>query len=92
VNHCIGVIDEFGDKLAILDVVEVILHPVEGFEVADIVHAAGGKIVEQHDVVAALEQALRKMRADEAGTAGDQKSQKASNGDKNDNYAAIRAS
>ena len=61
VNHGVGVIDEFGDKLAILDVVEVILHPVEGFEVADVVHAARGKIVEQHDIVAAFEQALREM-------------------------------
>jgi hypothetical protein len=43
---------------------------------ADVVHAAGGEIVEQHDVVAAIEQALCKMRADEAGTASNQKSQK----------------
>ena len=76
VNHSIGVIDELGDELAILDIVEVILHAVEGFEVADVVHAAGGEIVEQHDVVAAIEQALRQMRADEAGTASNQKSQK----------------
>ena len=57
---------------------EVILHPVEGFEVPDVVHAAGGKIVEQDDVVAAIEQTLRKMRADEASAAGNQKSQNSS--------------
>jgi hypothetical protein len=77
-NHRIGVIDELGDKLAILNVVEVILHPVTRLEVADVVHASGGEIVEQHDIVAAVEQALCKMRADEAGTAGNQKSQKSS--------------
>ena len=42
-----------------------------GFEVADVVHAAGGEIVEQHDAIAAIEQALGQMRADEAGAAGD---------------------
>jgi hypothetical protein len=77
-NHRVGVVDQFGDKLAILDVVEVILHPVERLEVPDVVHAARGKIVEQDDVVAAIEQALRKMRTNEAGAAGNQKSQNSS--------------
>ena len=61
VNHGVGIINKLGDELAILDVVEVILHPVEGFEVADVVHAAGREIVEQHDIVTAIEQALREM-------------------------------
>jgi len=39
--------------------------------VTDIFHAAGGQIVEQGDGVTAVKKALRQMRADETGTAGD---------------------
>jgi hypothetical protein len=46
--------------------------------VPDVVHAARGKIVEQDDVVAAIEQTLREVRANEAGAAGNQKSQNSS--------------
>jgi hypothetical protein len=46
--------------------------------VADIVHAAGGKIVEQDDTIAAVKQAFRKMRANEAGAASNKESQKSS--------------
>ena len=77
-DHRVGVVDEFREQVLIFDIVEVILHPVEGFEMADVLHAAGGKIVEQHDLIAAIKQALRKMRADEAGAASNQESQKAS--------------
>jgi hypothetical protein len=37
----------------------VIFHPVRGFQVSDVVHAASGKIVEQNDAIAAIEQTLR---------------------------------
>jgi hypothetical protein len=38
---------------------------------ADVFHAAGGEIVQQDDGVTALKKALRQMRSDETGTAGD---------------------
>ena len=55
----VGVVDEFGDELAIFDAVEVIFQLGVRFQVADVVHAAGGKIVEENDAIAAVEQALR---------------------------------
>src|SRR5208282_317169 len=45
---------------------------------ADVVHAAGGEIVEEDDAIAASEKALRQMGTDEAGAAGDQITQSAS--------------
>jgi hypothetical protein len=39
--------------------------------VADVLHASGGKIVEEHNAVAAIEQAFGEMRADKASTASD---------------------
>ena len=71
VHDDVGVVHEFGEQLTILDGVEVVGHALGGFEVADIFHAAGGKIVEQNNGVAALKKALGQMRADETGTAGD---------------------
>jgi len=49
----------------------MIFHPVGRLEMADVLHAAGGEIVEQHDVIAAIEEPLSEMRADKAGTSGD---------------------
>jgi hypothetical protein len=44
-------------------------------EVADVLHAAGGKIVEQKHLVALPEQMFGQMRTDETRTAGNQKAQ-----------------
>ncbi len=71
VHDDVGVVHEFGKQLTILNAVEVIGHALGGFQVADIFHAAGGKIVEQDDGVTALKKAFGQMRADETGTAGD---------------------
>jgi seryl-tRNA(Sec) selenium transferase len=49
----------------------VIFHPAGRFEVPDILHAAGGKIVEQDDIITAIEQPLRKVGANEASAACD---------------------
>jgi hypothetical protein len=49
----------------------VIEHALGGFEVADIFHAAGGKIVEHNDGITALKKAFGQMRPDETGAAGD---------------------
>jgi len=41
----------------------------------NVVHTAGGQIVEQHDAIAAVEQPLREMRTDEPSAASNQKAQ-----------------
>jgi len=71
VDDDIGIINEFSEQLAILNAVQVIFQALGRLQMADVFHAAGGKIVEKHDSVAAIEQAFREMRADEAGAAGD---------------------
>jgi len=71
VDDNVSAVDEFGDELAVFNGVEMIFHPVGRLEMADVFHAAGGEIVEQHDVIAAIEEPLSKMRADKAGTSGD---------------------
>src|SRR5713226_8360070 len=68
----IGIINEFGEQLAILDVVQVILHAFGRLEMADVFDAAGGEVVEQSDAVAAVEQSLREVRTNKAGAASDQ--------------------
>jgi hypothetical protein len=74
----VRVINEFGEQLAILDAVEVILHAARRFEVADIFHTAGGEIVEKNHTITAVEEAFRKVRTDETGAASDQIAQRAS--------------
>src|SRR5690349_7158402 len=76
-NDHIGIVYEFGEQLPILDVVQVILEAGAGLEMANILNAARGKIVEQDHAVAAIQQPLREMRSNKTGTAGDQKAQRA---------------
>jgi len=78
VDDDVGIIDEFGEKLEIFDVVEVIFHLAGSFEVADVIHATGREIVEQDYAVAAGKKTLRQMGTDETGAAGDQITQRAS--------------
>ena len=72
------VVDQLGKKLAILDRVEEVLHSVVTLQMADVFHAAGGEVVQQHNVIASFEQTLREVGADKTGPAGDQKAQRAS--------------
>jgi hypothetical protein len=44
-NDDVGIIDKLGEKLAVLDAVEVVLQVFGTLQVPDIFHAAGGKIV-----------------------------------------------
>src|SRR4029077_15358674 len=67
----VGIVNKLGDELAIFDVVEVILQVAVRFQMANVIHAAGGKIVEEDHAIAACEEALCKMESDETGTAGD---------------------
>src|SRR5208337_3605613 len=72
VNDDVGIIDKFGEELAVLDAVEVVLQVVGTLEVPDILHAAGGKIVQQHDAFALLEQPFRQVRPDKTSAAGNE--------------------
>jgi len=74
----IGVIHEFGEQLAILNAIQVILHALGGLEMTNVVDAAGGEIVQEHDVIAAVEQTFGKVRADETGPPSDEIAQMAS--------------
>ena len=56
VNDDIRIIDKLREELAVLDAVEVVLQVVGTLQVPDILHSAGGKIVQQHDAFALLEQ------------------------------------
>jgi len=58
-------VNELRNQLTILDVVEVIFHAFGRFQMT-MLSAAGGKIVEQHNAIAAIEQSFRKMRTDES--------------------------
>ena len=69
-NDDVGVVHKLCNKLAIFYGVEVIFEVPGVFEGPDVFHAAGRKIVEKHDAIAALEQPFRQMRADETGAAG----------------------
>src|SRR5216684_8841110 len=74
----IGIIDEFGQQLAILDVVEMILQALGGFQMTNVFDAAGGKVVEQDDAVAAVEKPLREVRTNKTSAASDQIAQRTS--------------
>src|SRR5277367_1332339 len=78
VDDDIGIVDEFRNQLEVFNVVQVIFHLPRIFEVADIIHASRGEVVEQYDAIAASKKPLRQMRTNEAGAAGDQVTQSAS--------------
>ena len=77
-NDDIGIVDELGKQLTILNVIEVILHAAGRLEMADILDAAGRKVVEQNNMIVTLEESLGEMRADKTGAASNQIAQKAS--------------
>ena len=72
VNNHIGVIDEFGQQLAVFDAVQVVFQQGGGLEMADVLDAARREIVEQDDAITAVQEPFGKMRSDEAGTTSDQ--------------------
>jgi hypothetical protein len=71
VHNDIGVVYELGEQLAIFDSVEVILEVIAGFQMTNIIDAAGREIVEKDDALAAIEKPLGKMGSDKTSTAGD---------------------
>jgi hypothetical protein len=67
----VGIIHKLGNELAVLNVIQKILQPLGTLEVAKIFDTAGGQIVEQHNVIAAINEAVGQMRANETGAASD---------------------
>jgi hypothetical protein len=67
----VGIIHKLGNELAVLNVIQKILQPLGTLEVAKIFDTACGQIVEQHNVIAAINEAVGQMRANETGAAGD---------------------
>ena len=57
----IGIINKFGEQLAILNVIQVILHTAGRLEMTDVIDTARRKVVEQNDAVAAAEKPLREV-------------------------------
>src|SRR6202030_2212528 len=57
----IGIIDEFGEQLAILNVIQVILHTAGRLEMANVIDTARRKVVEQNNAVAAAEKLFREV-------------------------------
>ena len=76
-NNHIGVIDEFGQQMAVFDAVQVVFQQGGGLEMADVLDAAGRKIVEENDAITAVQEPFSEMRADKTGTTSDQKAQRA---------------
>src|SRR3954468_9033052 len=58
--------------MAVEDGIDVILEVGITFEAGNVLHAAGGKIIDDGDARARGEQTLREMRDDEAASASDQ--------------------
>jgi hypothetical protein len=57
----VSIIDEFGEQLAILNVIQVILHTTGRLEMTDVIDTARRKVVEQNDAVAAIKKPLREV-------------------------------
>jgi hypothetical protein len=54
-------VHQFRQKLAILDGLDKVLHSIMLLEVANVIHAAGGKIVEQQNFIAGLQHPFGKV-------------------------------
>src|SRR6266513_439953 len=57
----VSIINKFCEQLAILNVIQVILHTAGRLEMTDVIDTARRKVVEQNDAVAAAEKPLREV-------------------------------
>ena len=60
-NNNVGIVDELRDKLPIFNGVEMIFHAIGNFQMPNVLHASCGEIVEEDDVVTAIEKPLGEM-------------------------------
>ena len=61
-SHCrckmhydVGVIDQFCDQPPVLDGIQMVFHPFFRFQMPNVLHASGGKVIQQDHMVAAFE-------------------------------------
>ena len=72
VDHDVGAVDELGEQRLVLDAVDRVVEAGLPLEVRDVVDRSGRQVVEDEDLVAALEERLAQVRPDESGSAGNQ--------------------
>ena len=68
----VGPVDELGEDRRVLHLVDDDVQALVGPQVVEVLDAARREVVDDVDLVAALEQRLREVGTDEAGAAGDQ--------------------
>ena len=71
VENYVRFIDKLRQKMFIRDRIEKVVKILLRLQVADILDAARRKVVQNKNVISTVQQCLRKMGADEAGTACD---------------------
>ena len=77
-HHDVRVIDQLSHQTAIFNSVQMVFHAVLRFEVPDILHTPGRKIVQQHHMIATVQETFSEVRTDETGTTGYQIAHEAS--------------
>ena len=55
-NDHVRIIDKFREQLAIFDAVEVIVEKIRIFQMPDVLHASGRKIIQENDALALFEE------------------------------------
>ena len=55
-NDHVRIIHKFREQLAIFDAVEVIFEKIRTFQMPDVLHASGRKIIQQNDALALFEE------------------------------------
>ena len=60
-EHHVAAIDELGEQRLVIDRVDEVFESRPSLEVGDVVDGAGGEIVEDQHLAAAIEQRLAKM-------------------------------
>ena len=69
----VAAVDELREERLVLDRVDEVFESAAALEMRDVFDGAGRQVVEDEHLVAAIEQRLGEMRADEPGAAGDQR-------------------
>jgi hypothetical protein len=72
VHYDVRIVHELRYQSPVFDRIQVVCHPLFRFQVPDVLHASGGKIIQENYMIAPFEQAFSQMRPNEAGTTSDQ--------------------
>jgi hypothetical protein len=71
VKNRVSLIHQLSEQRAVLDAIQEVMHPIVSFQMPDILHATGGKIVQDQDLISPGEQPLGEMRPDESCASSD---------------------